>query len=55
VVNLGASGNHESLRTAKALIDDCVEACRELGLTTDEIRQLMTKRLRKVPEDGKGN
>jgi len=45
VCELEVSLGDDSLREAAALINDCVDACLELGLAANEIRQLMTRRL----------
>lgn len=43
-----AMGEARDAGGADQLIDDCISACRELGLTLDEIQQCMTRRINHV-------
>ncbi|MCL1846751.1 MAG: GntR family transcriptional regulator [Coriobacteriia bacterium] len=55
VCELESSHDNESAHDAVELIDDCIDACLELGLNTAEIRQIMARRLQKhgkTPEQG---
>ena len=52
VRELDSEQANESTRAALLLIDDCIDACLELGLTTDEIRLLMTRRLQASEQGG---
>jgi len=45
VRELEAEQNKESTREALMLINDCIDACTELGLSSNEIRLLMTRSL----------
>jgi GntR family transcriptional regulator len=50
VCELETSQSDETTREAAALISDCVDACLELGLSTKEIHQLMSRRLQAQSE-----
>lgn len=54
VRDLDEGEDEESALEAEELIGDCVEACRELGLSTEEIRRLLRKRFRMLGEDNNG-
>jgi GntR family transcriptional regulator len=54
VRDLDAVEEGENSQAVDALLDDCVRACRELGLTLDDIDKRMTKKLRKLKKDGMG-
>ncbi|MDR1421295.1 MAG: GntR family transcriptional regulator [Coriobacteriales bacterium] len=43
----GDAGN-ESTLAADALLGDCMESCRELGLTTKELQRLLQRQLRSL-------
>jgi GntR family transcriptional regulator len=47
-----SSAEEETALDAVGLIDDCVRACRDLGLTTEEIRMLLLRRSRMLDDDG---
>lgn len=54
VRDLDEDEDEESALEAEGLINDCIEACRELGLGAEEIRRLLKKRLRILGEDNNG-
>jgi GntR family transcriptional regulator len=51
VNDIGEGENDESLLAADELLDDSIDALRELGLTTDEVRALLYRKLRTLGED----
>ncbi|MEG2006932.1 MAG: GntR family transcriptional regulator [Raoultibacter sp.] len=51
VCDLESESGEEAGLAADALVDECIGACLELGLTFDETRKLITKRLRKLEKD----
>jgi GntR family transcriptional regulator len=42
----------ENSQAVDALLDDCIQACRELGLSLNDIEKSLNKKLRKLKKDG---
>ena len=51
VNNLDEEENEENIKMVEALLDDCISACRDLGLSLGDIEKCMTKRIRKEEKE----
>lgn len=48
VTDIAQKMDADEVDRVTALLDDCIEACREVGMSLDEIDQAMTRRIREL-------
>lgn len=48
VTDIAQKVDADEVDRVTALLDDCIEACREVGMSLDEIDQAMTRRIREL-------
>lgn len=51
VRDLEAEMDEEYTREVDGVLDDCVAACRELGLSLDDIQRCMTRKIKQIKKD----